>query len=181
MSHCASLRPPPPPPPPSSLPPSLPPTHSPFSLSFTLILFICLSPSPPTLSAPLSLSLSLSLSLFLSLSFFGVSLSISSEQCSVKQGPVCSQARLVLASSLFTCVPGSCRPALCNSSAPVCSPRLDPVYPGCGHPLRPVLYLPLVKQTHTHTGTHTHKHIKGRVHTSIKTAFTGCRILTVPM
>lgn len=44
------------------LPPSLPPTHSPFSLSFTLILFICLSPSPPTLSAPLFLSFSLCLS-----------------------------------------------------------------------------------------------------------------------
>ena len=138
------------------LPPSLPLTLLFLSLLLSFFSSVSLHHPPPTLL--LSLSLSVSLSLFLSLSFFGVSLSISSERCGVKQGPVCSQARLVLASSLFTCVPGSCRPALCNSSAPVCSPCLDPVYPGCGHPLRPVLYLPLVKHTHTHTHTHTHIH-----------------------
>lgn len=94
MSHCGS-------PPPHSTT-FLPPTHSPFLSLFHSHSFHV---SPPrTLSPPPFLSV------------FHVCLTTSSERCSVKQGPVCSQARLVLASSLFTCVPGSCRPALCNSS-----------------------------------------------------------------
>lgn len=128
--------------------PTLPPSSLPLPPSLLYFLSHC---PPPHTHTHVSFLLS-----FCPPVFSHVSPSIIGERLSVKQGPVCSQARLVLASFPIYLCPGQLSPLLCVIAQPClfsllrsCLSWLWTSFKACPP------YLPLVKHTPAHTNTAT--------------------------